>query len=71
MNYLFKTIQLTLLFLACAPNGVLADGDERTSEFPPALLHWKPHPGNPVFIGGGPGAWDERIRERGYILRAG
>jgi len=25
--------------------------------------------GNPVFKGGGPGQWDEQIRERGWILK--
>jgi len=71
MNYFFITILSTLLFVACAANGKLADGDEQLFEFPPSLLHWKAHPENPIFSGGGPGAWDEQIRERGYILREG
>ena len=71
MKYSLITILSTLLFFACAPDGGRADGDKPPSDFPAALLHWKADPGNPVFIGGGSGAWDERIRERGYILREG
>lgn len=39
--------------------------------FPRELVHFRPYSGNPVFIKGGPGHWDSRIRERGYILRCG
>lgn len=37
--------------------------------FPPELVRFEPLPGNPVFTGAGPGHWDARIRERGWILR--
>src|SRR3989304_327467 len=30
-----------------------------------------PYAHNPVFTGGGPGRWDVKIRERGWILREG
>jgi beta-1,2-mannobiose phosphorylase / 1,2-beta-oligomannan phosphorylase len=40
-------------------------------EFPPELVNWSPRPGNPVFTAAGPGQWDEKIRERGWILREG
>ncbi|MES2793064.1 MAG: glycosylase [Planctomycetota bacterium] len=41
------------------------------AEFPPELLHWEPYAKNPVFTDAGPGHWDEKIRERGWILKEG
>jgi hypothetical protein len=41
------------------------------SSFPPELVDWVPYPGNPLFTGTGTGTWDDHIRERGFILRAG
>ena len=36
--------------------------------FPPELTHWVPAAQNPVFTGaGGEDAWDQKIRERGWI----
>jgi hypothetical protein len=40
----------------------------RADDFPRSLVRWKPFAGNPVFTGAGDGAWDRKIRERGYIL---
>ncbi|WP_353719294.1 hypothetical protein [Dyadobacter sp. 676] len=41
-------------------------------EFPAELVKFKPYTGNPLFKGtGDPATWDEKIRERGYILREG
>lgn len=37
--------------------------------FPPELVDFVPDPQHPVFTGAGPGHWDARIRERGWILR--
>ena len=42
-----------------------------TANFPPELVNWSPRPGNPVFAAEGPGHWDVKIRERGWILREG
>lgn len=42
-----------------------------SSEFPAELVHWTPHAGNPIFTAEGPGHWDVKIRERGWILREG
>jgi hypothetical protein len=39
--------------------------------FPPELVRWVPHAGNPLFAGTGQDTWDRQIRERGYILREG
>lgn len=38
---------------------------------PPALTQFQSYGGNPVFSGAGPGHWDAKIRERGWILREG
>jgi hypothetical protein len=46
-------------------------GPETTAEFPPELVNWKPWPGNPILTAEGPGHWDVKIRERGWILREG
>jgi hypothetical protein len=37
--------------------------------FPPELVNWSPRAGNPAFTAEGPGHWDVKIRERGWILR--
>src|SRR5437763_14995415 len=39
------------------------------ADFPPELVHWSPRPENPIFTAEGPGHWDVKIRERGWILR--
>jgi predicted GH43/DUF377 family glycosyl hydrolase len=38
-------------------------------EFPPELTDLRPYENNPVFAAEGPGHWDVKIRERGWILR--
>ncbi len=43
----------------------------KTDEFPAELVKWTPRPGNPVFAAAGPGHWDVKIRERGWILHNG
>ncbi len=43
-----------------------AGADEK---FPPELVRFKPYKSNPVSAAWPAGAWDERIRERGWILR--
>ena len=37
--------------------------------YPTELVEFAPYEHNPVFTAGGAGHWDERIRERGWILR--
>jgi predicted GH43/DUF377 family glycosyl hydrolase len=39
--------------------------------FPSELVRFKAVSATPVFTGAGPGHWDARIRERGWILREG
>jgi hypothetical protein len=43
----------------------------RDAAFPAELVKFAPYEGNPVFEAEGPGHWDVRIRERGWILREG
>ena len=50
---------------------LIAEDNVSQQSFPPALLRWDPDANNPIFTGGGPGAWDERIRERGWVMREG
>ena len=40
-------------------------------EFPEELVSFVPYRANPVFEAAGPGHWDARIRERGWILKEG
>jgi predicted GH43/DUF377 family glycosyl hydrolase len=40
-------------------------------EFPDELVHFAPYRQNPIFIAAGAGHWDQRIRERGWILKEG
>ena len=42
-----------------------------TDLFPPEFVDFAPADANPVFTAGGPGSWDVKIRERGWILREG
>ncbi len=39
--------------------------------FPPQLTEFTAAAGNPLFTAAGPGHWDAKIRERGWILRDG
>jgi hypothetical protein len=62
-----------LVNAANLPTRAVAEGEATgaTANFPPELVHWNPRRGNPVFTAEGPGHWDARIRERGWILREG
>jgi hypothetical protein len=48
-----------------------AKAEPKSTEFPPELVHWSPIASNPVFTPEGPGHWDVKIRERGWILHEG
>lgn len=50
---------------------VRAEASQSARGWPERLVHWQPAPARPLFSGGGDGAWDERIRERGWILLEG
>ncbi|GAC1468576.1 MAG: hypothetical protein NVSMB9_11390 [Isosphaeraceae bacterium] len=59
-----RIVRLTWLALLCGAIASLAGA----GEFPRDLVAWSPLVENPVFQGAGEGAWDRKIRERGYIL---
>jgi hypothetical protein len=46
-------------------------GGKPPLKFPDGLVKFVPYSNKPIFTGGGKGQWDERIRERGWILRDG
>ena len=61
---------LLILPAAVVPDALaLADAPSGDAEFPAELVDFAPSPDNPVFTAEGPGHWDVKIRERGWILR--
>lgn len=66
-NYLIAAV-LTGLLISCGDK----KAKEQTSSmpFPGELVNFVPYEGNPVFSGTGDSTkWDEKIRERGFILK--
>jgi hypothetical protein len=61
-----RCVLRSLLFLIVCCRAAAADDD-----FPPELTRFHAAEGNPIFTGAGAGAWDVKIRERGWILREG
>jgi hypothetical protein len=49
----------------------LSAGSVRCEEFPAELVKFESYSGNPIFTAAGPGHWDVKIRERGWIVREG
>jgi hypothetical protein len=47
---------------------LLAVAQPAPAAFPRELVAFAPEGDRPVFAGGGPGAWDAQIRERGWVL---
>ncbi|MCB1121561.1 MAG: glycosylase [Verrucomicrobiae bacterium] len=60
-------MSVAILTTACIVSGC-SKSDEL---FPSELVNFKAYDKNPVFAGTDEDTWDERIRERGYILREG
>lgn len=58
-------LHFRLLFCSLLTLAIALRADE---PFPRDLVEFKPFPENPVFKGEGAGHWDEKIRERGWIL---
>jgi sucrose-6-phosphate hydrolase SacC (GH32 family) len=56
------------VFQNCA---IAQESANATTGFPSELVDWRPNICNPVFGDQGPGHWDAKIRERGWILREG
>jgi beta-1,2-mannobiose phosphorylase / 1,2-beta-oligomannan phosphorylase len=61
-----------ILWGLAGPRSEAGQGDEKPpQDFPRELVSFEPGPANPVFTAAGPGHWDAKIRERGWILREG
>jgi hypothetical protein len=54
--------------VACCVAGTV---DGQSPQFPPELVEFGPASRDPLFAGGGSGAWDRDLRERGWIMRDG
>jgi beta-1,2-mannobiose phosphorylase / 1,2-beta-oligomannan phosphorylase len=72
----FEVVALAALLVSGSESAALAQAVAAKAAadeiaFPAELVNWAPLKGNPVFTGGGAGHWDEKIRERGWILREG
>jgi sucrose-6-phosphate hydrolase SacC (GH32 family) len=57
---------IVLLFLSIA-----MAASAQMPEFPCELVTFKAYAENPIFVAQGPGHWDVKIRERGWILKTG
>ena len=64
-------VTLSLMFLTtigCKDKKTTAVQNQQDESFPAAMVKFSPYPENPVFEGTNAGTWDDKIRERGYIL---
>ncbi|GAB3330939.1 hypothetical protein GCM10027299_36320 [Larkinella ripae] len=66
-----KKAYLILLSVPILVSWMLSEKPAPNADFPPELVHFKPYPQNPVFTGTGAATWDQKIRERGFILKEG
>lgn len=61
---------ILLCIIACKnSSSVKSEIEADSSLFPSELVDFIPYKNNPVFSAADSGAWDEEIRERGYILK--
>jgi hypothetical protein len=68
----FQTVFLAIALASIAPAACgQSVATTSATEFPLELVEWAPCKGNPVFRSEGPGHWDAKIRERGWILCEG
>ncbi len=67
LNYEMKLFFLFVLFIftSCIQRTKSTTENE---DFPSEMVRFIPFAGNPVFAGTGTGTWDQKIRERGFIL---
>lgn len=59
------------MFVNAILAGAICAQEPTSVPFPTDLVTFKPVRAEPVFEGAGPGHWDARIRERGWILKEG
>ncbi|MEL7587499.1 MAG: hypothetical protein AAGU19_12360 [Prolixibacteraceae bacterium] len=61
-----------IIFYICITGGIIfttcTDKTKSETNFPKELVQFFPFQENPVFKGTGSGTWDQKIRERGFIL---
>jgi sucrose-6-phosphate hydrolase SacC (GH32 family) len=63
-------LSATLGLAGCSSHSSQETGADSTRfVFPEALISFTPYENNPVFAGTGQDTWDERIRERGFIIK--
>jgi beta-1,2-mannobiose phosphorylase / 1,2-beta-oligomannan phosphorylase len=64
-------ICLTIVSLAGCKNHreVYSPSSTGASTYPKEILDFTPYAKNPIFTGTGANTWDQKIRERGYIMR--
>jgi beta-1,2-mannobiose phosphorylase / 1,2-beta-oligomannan phosphorylase len=72
MKIICYTIFLALLFTSCRQKSSVNSANNSmqtdTARVPAALTDFVAYKNNPVFSGTGTDTWDQKIRERGYIL---
>lgn len=66
---LIYQIGMICLFLLGISTAGIATGQDL--QLPPELLHWESAAENPIFTAAGPGHWDVKIRERGWVMKEG
>ncbi len=65
--FLFPVLIVFIIIGSCSSQN--KKNKESPVLFPPELVDFVPYENNPVFTGTGEDTWDNKIRERGYILR--
>lgn len=65
----FIYVTLLVALLACNERRQENMDPPQTTSYPTGMLDFVPYENNPVFEGTNTDTWDQRIRERGYILR--
>jgi beta-1,2-mannobiose phosphorylase / 1,2-beta-oligomannan phosphorylase len=68
MDKFFFAYFLVLVFMIAGCSSNTGNGNDHPGIFPSELVNFIPYENNPVFTGTGSNTWDQRIRERGYIL---
>jgi len=66
-----RAIPLAVVFLCLVELVASAPREADESKFPDELVKFEPSTKEPVFSAGKKGDWDEKIRERGWILKDG
>ncbi len=71
MAHYLRITLLLVLVSGCVKRTSTTENESLTADstlYPSEILDFSAHEKNPVFTGTGGGTWDQKIRERGYIL---